>query len=162
MTSGMTTAVTAFTISRRGEEWLMVRHERLGVTTWELPGGHAEADESLESTAGRETREETGVDVVCGRLLATCIHEWAERGRRRLIAFFEAVPAASTMPIVPIDEPAVAEAAWKRPLGLPPGDVSPFLAPLIEQERNGWPNAPIHYRMAHAKNADGLWVPVPM
>jgi ADP-ribose pyrophosphatase YjhB (NUDIX family) len=40
---------------------LLVRH--VGETAWSEPGGKHEADESLEVTARRETREEAGVEV---------------------------------------------------------------------------------------------------
>src|SRR3954451_21181354 len=41
--------------------------------TWELPGGATEADESPAQCAGREAREELGLDLAVGRLL--CV-EW--------------------------------------------------------------------------------------
>jgi 8-oxo-dGTP pyrophosphatase MutT (NUDIX family) len=41
---------------------LLVRHT-YGKLNWELPGGGAEESESLEETAIRETREETGLCV---------------------------------------------------------------------------------------------------
>ena len=40
------------------EEWLFVRH-RLR-TTWEIPGGHIEENETSDDAADRELREETG------------------------------------------------------------------------------------------------------
>jgi ADP-ribose pyrophosphatase YjhB (NUDIX family) len=63
--------VTAFTVTRNGSMWLMARHARLGMTRWELPGGHMEPGETLEQTAGRETSGETDVEVQVGGLLAT-------------------------------------------------------------------------------------------
>ncbi len=36
---------------------------------WDVPGGMAEANESLVSTVKRELREELGIDVSVGRLL---------------------------------------------------------------------------------------------
>lgn len=42
---------------------------RTSPRAWELPGGHPDHDEAIEATAIRETREETGIDVVIvGRL----------------------------------------------------------------------------------------------
>lgn len=155
------TEVTAFTVTRRDSEWLMLRHDRLNVVTWEVPGGHAEAGESLEQTAARETFEETGLRVACGRLLATCVHDWPARGERRLIAFFEATPVTPGKPAVPVDEPMLIEAAWQDPRALHPESISPFLVPLLEQERAGWPDPPMHYRMTHGRDAQGLWVPIP-
>lgn len=41
---------------------LLVKHT-YGRLNWEVPGGHAEADESIMDTAIREVREETGLQV---------------------------------------------------------------------------------------------------
>ena len=37
--------------------------------------------------------------------------------------------------------------------------VSPFLGPLLDQQRRSWSDAPIHFHMAHRRNLDGLWEP---
>ena len=39
-------------------QWVLCRHEAR--STWEIPGGHREAGESLDETARRELYEETG------------------------------------------------------------------------------------------------------
>lgn len=46
---------------------LLVKHD-YGRFNWELPGGYAERDESLEQTAVREVLEETGLSVRADRL----------------------------------------------------------------------------------------------
>jgi len=157
----MTTAVTAFTITRRGPLWLMLRHERLGATRWELPGGHVDYGESLEQAAARETLEETGVPVEVGRLLATCVHEWIEQGQRKLICFFEASAVADDPPKVPAHEPSILEAAWLNPVAIEPASLSAFLHPLVAQEQCGWAGAPIHFQMTHRADDEGIWQPVP-
>jgi 8-oxo-dGTP diphosphatase len=155
------TTVTAFTVTRNGSMWLMVRHARLGVTRWELPGGHMEPGETLEQTAARETSEETGVEVQVGGLLVTCVHEWAERRQRKLICFFDASPVSRSAPTTPDEEPQLIEAAWKNPLDLERASISAFVHPLLEQQAQNWVRAPVHFNMTHRKNADGLWGPVP-
>lgn len=154
------TTVTAFTVTRAGPLWLMLRHERLGVTSWELPGGHADPGETLEQTAARETFEETGVRVEVGRLLASCVHEWHERRQRKLICFFEATATTDDAPVVPPTEAQLVEAAWINPLDVE--DVSAFLLPLIEQEGRDWADAPLHFQMTHRHNHLGQWEPSPV
>lgn len=154
------TTVAAFTVTRWGPSWLMVRHQRLGVRSWELPGGHVDPGETLEEAAARETIEETGVEVKVDRLVASCVHEWRERRKRNLIWFFEAVAVADIPPQVPAAEPHILEAAWLDPLEVDP--VTPFIVPLIEQQRAGWGDNPIRFLMTHRINAEGLWAPAPV
>ena len=48
----------AVIISRSGGKWVFCKHRERD--TYEIPGGHREAGESIEQTAERELREETG------------------------------------------------------------------------------------------------------
>lgn len=40
------------------DKWILVRHKER--TTWEIPGGHIEKNETIENAAKRELYEETG------------------------------------------------------------------------------------------------------
>ena len=46
----------------KGDEVLMVK-ERFGMTSWKLPGGHADPKEDLDVAAIREVKEETGIST---------------------------------------------------------------------------------------------------
>lgn len=48
----------AVIMARYKNQWIFVKHKERD--TWEIPGGHREADESIKETAERELREETG------------------------------------------------------------------------------------------------------
>lgn len=48
----------AVILARSGEKWVFCRHRER--TTLEIPGGHREPGESVDGTARRELREETG------------------------------------------------------------------------------------------------------
>jgi 8-oxo-dGTP diphosphatase len=52
---GLTYSVIA---ARYRKAWLYVRHHKR--TTWEIPGGHIEKDETADEAACRELMEETG------------------------------------------------------------------------------------------------------
>lgn len=48
----------AVIMAKYNGQWIYVRHNKRN--TWEIPGGHREKNESIESTASRELFEETG------------------------------------------------------------------------------------------------------
>jgi len=62
--------ISAGAIVCRGDELLLVRHQRPGkYDFWVAPGGGVKGEESLAQAAARETQEETGLTVNPGRLL---------------------------------------------------------------------------------------------
>ena len=48
----------AVIIARTGEKWVFCKHKERD--TYEVPGGHREAGETIEEAANRELKEETG------------------------------------------------------------------------------------------------------
>jgi 8-oxo-dGTP diphosphatase len=52
-----------------GRLLLIQRGHEPGAGLWSLPGGHVEPGETNEQAVARECLEETGLRVVCGRLL---------------------------------------------------------------------------------------------
>ncbi|MFB6194319.1 MAG: NUDIX domain-containing protein [Halobaculum sp.] len=77
-----------------GREALVVREE--GADGWSEPAGKQEPGETLEATAHREVREETGVEIeIEGVVLATrAIHTCGDRRPlARLVVVFDASPA---------------------------------------------------------------------
>jgi 8-oxo-dGTP pyrophosphatase MutT (NUDIX family) len=68
-----------------GIRYLLVRPRRRD-DQWVLPKGHVEPGESLEETAVREVREETGVDAAVVAPLGTV--EYQADGETAVVAFF--------------------------------------------------------------------------
>ncbi|WP_435179761.1 NUDIX hydrolase [Halorussus sp. AFM4] len=113
---------------------LLVRHD--GESAWSDPGGKQEPGESLEATARREAREETGVDVeLDGVRQAHRIEVRDAAGERppvhRLIVVFDAEPVAGeSRP----REGEIAEVRWwrERPDELLYPELSEFPIPAAE------------------------------
>lgn len=99
---------------------LLVRHT-YGKLNWELPGGAAEPDESVEETAIRETREETGLLVVAEHMVDRVYYD-PERDMHHFVfvctkADLAAVPQVSSEEISDIG-------FW--PIGTLPRPISDF------------------------------------
>lgn len=160
MTWTTRTAAFAWTLDRG--RLLGVLHERGGSTRWEVPGGHLEGGESWEEAAARETLEETGVAVVVGDLLATCVHEWPERRQRRFIAFLAAVPAPGTDTVPVAGDEGVLRARWLDPATMPREEISALVLPVLDHTAGGAVppgRPPLHFRAEHRLGPDGSWEP---
>jgi mutator protein MutT len=81
---------------RRHGEFLVRRRPEGTVYAgyWEFPGGKCEPGETPAQTTARECREETGLDVVVGRLRRVIEHRYPH-GLVRLF-FFDCGPADAT------------------------------------------------------------------
>ncbi len=60
--------IAALVVIRHGETILLVQ-QNIGKQCWGLPGGLMEPGESIEQTAVREVREETGLDIRVTRVV---------------------------------------------------------------------------------------------
>jgi 8-oxo-dGTP pyrophosphatase MutT (NUDIX family) len=95
---------------------------------WELPGGAVEADESPHAAACREVREELGVALPVGRLLAV---DWVppQRGRTEsvVIVFDGGVLSAGEIGALRVPPEELRSLAW-HPVAEAAGLLSPLLA----------------------------------
>ena len=98
----------ALVVVRRGDHFLVVReakHDQL----WYLPAGRAEAGETLEQAAHRETLEEAGIAIVLEGVLK--VQHTPTAAGARVRAIFLARPADDAPPKSAADEHSL-EARW--------------------------------------------------
>jgi 8-oxo-dGTP diphosphatase len=89
---------------------------------WDIPGGFVVPGETLEDAVRRELREEAGVELVVGRLVATVPDVYGDGGDPTINAFFECRIAAG----VPQPHDDVTELRWFDPGELPPPEELAF------------------------------------
>jgi ADP-ribose pyrophosphatase YjhB (NUDIX family) len=89
---------------------------------WDTPGGFVEPGESLEECVRRELREEAGVEVAVGRLVATVADTYGATGDATLNAFYECRLLSGE----PRPDDDVAELRWFEPEALPAPDELAF------------------------------------
>ncbi len=70
---------------------LLVRHNRL--QKWQIPGGLQEIGESIQQTVQREIREELGLELIAGPLIAIYSHpqwtiEFPDQSKVQQLTFF--------------------------------------------------------------------------
>jgi 8-oxo-dGTP pyrophosphatase MutT (NUDIX family) len=114
--SAWTTYSAAGAVVVDGERVLLVRQRRAYGVHWELPGGYDEDGESLEETAAREVREETGLSVDIGELVCTLVWERRHDARRNVIAYFLGTSAERGAELRPQVEEEIEAAEWLDPV----------------------------------------------
>jgi 8-oxo-dGTP pyrophosphatase MutT (NUDIX family) len=76
----------------------MVQHERSGRYRWELLSGLADAGETFEQAADRETLEETGVVVSITTLFSVAVMEVASAEYRGINLYYRAEAVTEVTP----------------------------------------------------------------
>ena len=85
----------AVIVSRYRGKWLLCRHRERA--TWEIPGGHREAGETLMQAARRELFEETG--AVTFEIREICAYSAEVQGKRRYgVLFFAEITQLGELP----------------------------------------------------------------
>jgi ADP-ribose pyrophosphatase YjhB (NUDIX family) len=107
---------------------LLVRHS-YGEHNWELPGGRGEPSESIEETARREAREETGIELEIVRLTGVY---WEPRASMHHFAF---LARALGRPRA-VDPAEIDECGW-FPLSTMPRPMSDFTMRRVTDALDG-------------------------
>ena len=89
---------------------------------WDIPGGFVQPGESLEQCVQRELREEAGVEIAVGRLVATLPDTYGDNGEATINAFFECRLLSGD----PQPDDDVSALGWFEPDELPPPEELAF------------------------------------
>ncbi len=117
-------------IVRRGDRVLLTRRSHHGAGTWAAPGGYLDHGESLEDCAGRETREETGLEIAKVAFLAVANDRFPDGKHNVTVWFVADAPAGEARVAAPDELDEVGWFAW----GDLPGDLYDSTRRLLRGE----------------------------
>lgn len=104
-------AAGGIVVGEGGERLMIHRNGR-----WDLPKGHREPGETVETCAVREVREETGVEAAIRRHLCDTLHCYLLRGvwEMKCTHWFE-MTAPAAAPLRPQTEEGIDRVCWCSP-----------------------------------------------
>jgi 8-oxo-dGTP diphosphatase len=122
----------------RGDEILLVRHEKEGKSYWLLPGGGLEFGESMETGLERELMEEAALKTKTGKLLFTAESLPPDKHRHVLNIVFLGQVLKGDAKLNEVSE-RLKEVAWKKKSEVPALTFYPDLkAALLKHWESGF------------------------
>jgi 8-oxo-dGTP diphosphatase len=90
-TAGLPRVGVAVIVRKRHLVLMGLRQGSHGAGTWSFPGGHVEPSETVEETAARKLREETGIGIAPEQLRKVAFtQDWfADEGKHYITLFLE-------------------------------------------------------------------------
>lgn len=117
-----------------GRMLLILRGHEPGQGLWSVPGGKIEPGETDQEAVAREVREETGLDVTCGRLLGSAEVPGQQDGAEMVVRDYLAavVPGSAVAPVAADD---AADVRWVTDAEADAmdarGEITPGLLPAL-------------------------------
>jgi ADP-ribose pyrophosphatase YjhB (NUDIX family) len=116
---------------RRGDDILLVQHEKRAAWYWLLPGGGLDYGETLIEATRREAREETGFEIEVGRLIIVC--EAIEPGGRHIVNLVFTGEITGGELAVGQNDKSLRDAAWQPRSALTRLPMFPPIGEVIEE-----------------------------
>ena len=118
-------------VVKNGQVLLVRRAHPPNAGQWSIPGGSVELGETLAQAAAREVREECGIEVQAGPVLATCdliLRDEQDRIRYHYVLLDIAAHYLSGSPVAATDALAT---RWASEEDLEHLDIIPRLLPVL-------------------------------
>jgi ADP-ribose pyrophosphatase YjhB (NUDIX family) len=129
----------------RGTEILLMRHRRLGLSYWVLPGGAIKDGETIADCARREMMEETGLEIELGKLAYLADVISPDHRKHHVNLFFLGKVIGGELGVTLTKAPGehLDEPRW-IPLDSLPKLYPPIAGRLVEDIENGFPETAIY------------------